>query len=241
MSDPRDSDRQRWLQRVLEMVPGVISWAAIIGPIWLSVSYPWLVAYFVLSFDFYWLCRSVWFGAAVIVAFRRIGRVLAVDWGGRLEALDDPDRHREALRARLGTHERPAGALGVAAAGQGPSRGSRRRLADELRAFDAVAAMEEPPPEWREYTHLALIPTYTEPLEKLRETVRALARAEWPRERKICAIITRETDLPGRENVALLREEFGEEFARFIHILDPLEPTLPVGVTRLGHVPSSGS
>ena len=86
MSEPRDSDRQRWLQRMLETVPGIISWAIIIGPIWLSFSYPWLVAYFVLSFDFYWLCRSVWFGAAVIVAFRRIGRVLAVDWGERLEA-----------------------------------------------------------------------------------------------------------------------------------------------------------
>ena len=62
------------------MVPGVISWAIIIAPIWLSFSYPWLVAYFVLSFDFYWLCRALWFAGAVIVAYRRIRRVLAVDW-----------------------------------------------------------------------------------------------------------------------------------------------------------------
>ena len=41
----------------------VVSWAVIIGPIWLSFSYPWLVAYFVLSFDFYWLCRALWFAA----------------------------------------------------------------------------------------------------------------------------------------------------------------------------------
>ncbi len=230
MSEPRDSDRQRWVQRLLETVPGVISWAIILGPIWLSISYPWLVAYFVLSFDFYWLCRSIWFGAAVIVAFRRIGRVLAVDWGRRLEALDDPARHRERLRRQLGARERPAGALGFSAGpGTSPSRAERRRLADELRAFDAVAALDEPPPAFREYTHLALIPTYTEPLEKLRETVRALARADWPKEHKICAIITRETDLPGRENVATLREEFGDQFAQFIHILDPLEPGIVVG------------
>jgi hypothetical protein len=218
---------------MLETVPGIISWAIIIGPIWLSFSYPWLVAYFVLSFDFYWLCRSVWFGAAVIVAFQRIGRVLAVDWGERLEALDDPQRHLEVLRGRLGARERPAGALGFAAGTAAtmpsPSRAERRRLTGELREFEAVAAMDEPPPAWREYTHLALIPTYTESLDKLRETVRALARAEWPRERKICAIITRETDLPGRENVATLRQEFGDQFAQFIHILDPLEPGIVVG------------
>ena len=68
-----------------------------------------------------------------------------------------------------------------------------------------------------------------ETLEKLRETVRALVEAEWPRERKICAIITRETDADGRANVAALREEFGDAFAQFIHILDPLEPGIVVG------------
>ena len=228
MSEPRDTDDHRWLQRALEMVPGVISWAIIIGPIWLSVSYPWLVAYFVLSFDFYWLCRSLWFGTAVIVGYRRIRRVLAVDWGRRLEQLDDLDRHREEVLRRLQGAERAAGALGFAA-GAAAGRGERRRLEEELRALDAARELDGELPDWRGYTHLALIPTYTEPLEKLRETVRALAVAEWPTERKICAIITRETDLPGRENVATLRDEFGDAFAQFIHILDPLEPGIVVG------------
>ena len=61
MSEPQDPDRHRLLQRLLEMVPGFVSWAIIVGPIWLSFSYPSLVAYFVLSFDFYWLCRALWF------------------------------------------------------------------------------------------------------------------------------------------------------------------------------------
>lgn len=176
MSEQRTQDRYLWLQRLLEMVPGTVSWAVIIGPIWLSFSYPWLVAYFVLSFDFYWLCRAIWFSGAVIVAYRRIRQVLATDWRQRLESIADP-------------------------------------------------AM----PSWEEYTHLALIPTYTEPLETLRHTVRALAEAAWPADRKICAIITRETDESGIANVATLRDEFGPAFADFVHILDPLEPGIVVG------------
>jgi hypothetical protein len=168
-SEPRD--RYGWLARLLEMVPGTISWAVLILPIWLSFSYPWLVALFVLSFDFYWLCRALWFSGAVIVAYRRVRGVLRVDWTGRL-----------------------AGVAG----------------ADEL-------------------IHLALIPTYTESIDKLRPTVRALAEADWPTERKICAIITRETDTGGIENVGILREEFGHAFAEFIHILDPLEPGIVIG------------
>ena len=39
MSEPQDQDRHRLLQRLLEMVPGFVSWAIIVGPIWLSFSY----------------------------------------------------------------------------------------------------------------------------------------------------------------------------------------------------------
>jgi hypothetical protein len=230
MSEARDADRYRWLQRVLEMVPGIISWAIIIGPIWLSFSYPWLVAYFVLAFDFYWLCRAIWFSSAVIVAHRRTGQVLAEDWAARLSTLDDVGGRREAiLRQMVGRPRDGAyGSLGIMT-GPAGGRGQQGRLHRELESLDAVASLDEPPPDWRAYTHLALIPTYTESLEKLRDTVRALAEAEWPIEKKICAIITRESDDEGRRNVAALRDEFGSAFAQFIHILDPLEPGIVVG------------
>ena len=122
-----DPDRLRWLGRLLEMVPGMISWAILILPLWLSFSYPWLVAYFVLSFDFYWLCRALWFGGAVIIAFGRIQDVLAVDWTERLAGLADPNARLAALEARLtslGT-DLPREALGVIAL----ARPTQRRAA----------------------------------------------------------------------------------------------------------------
>jgi len=157
MVDDAQIDRYRWLQRMLEMVPGLISWAIILGPIWLSFSYPWLVAYFVLTFDFYMLCRSLWLGVTVVIGYRRMRRVLATDWKTRLETVEAP----------------------------GPGA-----------------------PKARDLIQLALIPTYTEPLDKLRHTVQALAEAEWPTDRKICAIITRESDAEGIANVKTLRKEF---------------------------------
>jgi hypothetical protein len=85
------------------------------------------------------------------------------------------------------------------------------------------------PVDPRTLVHVALIPTYTETYEKLEATVRALAEADWPTERKLIAIITRETDHGGRENVARLRQVFGDRFGQFMHILDPLEPGIVVG------------
>jgi hypothetical protein len=229
MASAIEADRYRWLGRVLEMVPGLFSWAILIGPIWLSFSYPWLVAYFVLSFDFYWLCRALWFSGAVIVAYRRIREVVRTDWAERLEGLRDPVARRAELVAQLARLEagRASGTLGIVGNDFAGGDRARRQIERELRDLDALDARYLP--EVDEYVHLALIPTYTEPLSKLRHTVRALAEADWPRERKICAIITRETDEGGRANVAALREEFGGAFGEFIHILDPLEPGIVIG------------
>ena len=80
-----------------------------------------------------------------------------------------------------------------------------------------------------EIFHAALIPTYTERYQVLDATVRALAAADYPAERKIVAIITRTTDTAGIENVRRLQEEHGHHFFRFWHILDPLLPGIVVG------------
>ena len=230
MTTPETRDRYRVLGRLLEMVPGTISWAVLILPLWLSFSYPWLVAYFVLSFNFYWLCRALWFSGAVIVAFRRIRRVLATDWGERVAGLGE----LAARRAELEGHVRdfdgrmPRGTYGISTSGH-VSRAERRRMEQQAEDLRRVMALPDAPPSADELVHLALIPTYTEPLDKLQHTVRALAEAEWPRERKIVAIITRETDEGGIANVKALQDEFGDAFAEFIHILDPLEPGIVVG------------
>ncbi|TAL11832.1 MAG: hypothetical protein EPO00_02840, partial [Chloroflexota bacterium] len=51
--------RARRIQRLLEIVPGVITWGLIITSVGLSFRWPEFVAWFVLSFDVYWLYRAV--------------------------------------------------------------------------------------------------------------------------------------------------------------------------------------
>src|SRR5260370_8781724 len=77
--------------------------------------------------------------------------------------------------------------------------------------------------------HAVLIPTYTEPYPILRETIRAIADADYPTENKVVAIITRESDRPGWENVRRLQQEFGIRVRAFLHIKDPLLPDIVLG------------
>ena len=87
----------------------------------------------------------------------------------------------------------------------------------------------EATPDPLEYFHLCLIPTYTEPLHVLDATCKAIVEANYPPERKLIAIITRETDTQGIENVKILQERYGDQVAGFYHVPDPLEPGIVVG------------
>ncbi len=231
ISDAGAPDRARVIQRVLEIVPGLVTWTLILAPIALTFRAPAIVAWFVLTFDFYWFYKALMLTGSVAVSFVRIRGVMATDWRTRAMALTDPAgrvRELEALIPAVAERVRALGAAGDREAVEGGRR-ELARLRDERRDMERVLARRDALPDPRRLWHVALIPTYTEPFEKLYETVAALAAADWPRERKMVAIITRETDTGGRENVARLRELFGDRFLHFFHILDPLEPGIVVG------------
>jgi hypothetical protein len=227
-----DRTRVRLVQRVLEIVPGLVSWLLILSPLILSFRYPEIVAWFVLSFDFYWLYKAIVLTGSVCVAFGRMRRTMAADWRTRSLALADPmgrlaeiDRLVPLVRQRVEALDRAGERLAAIGGRQELERLDRER--HDLTRL--VARRADPIPDPRRLYHVALVPTYTEPFEKLYETVRALAEADYPRDRVMVAIITRETDLAGRENVARLRELFGHRFLHFFHILDPLQPGIVVG------------
>ena len=225
-------DRARRIQRLLEVVPGTVTWGLIITGIALSFRWPELVAWFVLSFDVYWLYKAVMLTGGVLAAYGMLRRTVDLDWRTRTFALRDVSGRIATIEQRL-----PAMALHIAALTRSGDRvaasGGRREIA-RLRSerkdlLRLLARRGDSIPDPDRLWHVALVPTHTEPYEKLHETVRALAEADWPADRLMVAIITRETDVQGRENVARLRDAFGHRFLHFFHILDPLEPGIVVG------------
>ena len=223
--------KRKLSHRILETFPGLVTWAVILAMVPLAIRWPVVLGIFVLCFDFYWMYRAIILSASVGVSYRRVRRVVAIDWRERAFSLADPEQRCEELaalidqvRSRITDLER----AGSRAAAHGGRR-ELRRLIEERRGLQRIIALGEPVPDPRQIWHVALVPTYTEPYEKLYQTVKALADSDYPRDMRMVAIITRETDLQGRENVAKLREIFAPQFRHFFHILDPLEPGVVVG------------
>ncbi|PJA33912.1 MAG: hypothetical protein CO184_00785 [Candidatus Zambryskibacteria bacterium CG_4_9_14_3_um_filter_40_16] len=79
----RASDLQggdRFLYRMLEIMPGFLSWSTILGTIFLSAFFPTAAAYFIISFDLYWLLKTAYLSVHLRHNWKRIKYNLSVDW-----------------------------------------------------------------------------------------------------------------------------------------------------------------
>lgn len=67
-------------QRILEILPGVVSWSLILFPFWGSLIVPELVSYYVIAFSVYWLYRSITMAVLSLMAHYRIKASERHDW-----------------------------------------------------------------------------------------------------------------------------------------------------------------
>lgn len=167
----------RLKRRLLEILPGALTWTLITAPMLGSLFFAQQIAVAIVLLDAYWLLRSFVVVFNIVRTFLALRTAQRVDWWARCLALP----------------------------------------------------VSEPDLDPRGIFQLALIPTYTEPYEVLEATVQAIAETHYPDDRKIVAVITRESDHAGAANVARLRERFGPRLFRFFHVKDPLLPGIVVG------------
>ncbi len=85
-------ENEKKVVRVLEIMPGFISWSLIIFPIWGAFVFPVLVAYYIIAFDVYWLYRSVLTSTLSLIAHFRLKAAQQFDWLNEAKSFLDWDR-----------------------------------------------------------------------------------------------------------------------------------------------------
>ena len=74
-------------KRFLEMLPGTVSWTLILFPIWGSLLIPYVVAYFILFFDVYWLYKLFSLAITALIASRKIRKSEKENWLVKIKKL----------------------------------------------------------------------------------------------------------------------------------------------------------
>src|SRR3989344_4986637 len=72
--------KDKVIYRLLEIMPGALSWGTILGTIVLSMYKPVLAAYFIIAFDLYWLLKTVYLSLHLRHNWKRIRHNLSLNW-----------------------------------------------------------------------------------------------------------------------------------------------------------------
>lgn len=72
-------------ERLLEILPGSLTWLALTSPIWLSFTLPYAVAYLILIADVYWLLIALRIGGFILIGYKKMDWATKQDWFKRLQ------------------------------------------------------------------------------------------------------------------------------------------------------------
>jgi hypothetical protein len=80
--------------RLLEILPGSLVWATLIGAVVLSFTAPLLMVYVAILFDLYWLLRVLYFIIYLAASWRDFRRKAKIDWMAKVRQHSDWERVR---------------------------------------------------------------------------------------------------------------------------------------------------
>lgn len=78
-------------ERLLEILPGTLTWLVLTSPLWLSFIFPFAVAYIIIIADIYWLITGLRIAVLIHAGYRKMEEAKKIDWVKRLEK-DFPDQ-----------------------------------------------------------------------------------------------------------------------------------------------------
>lgn len=194
--------KRKPLYRFLEILPGALSYGAVILLFVLSWISPFLGAFYLLVIIAITLVKAVATAFRTVQGYKVMKRAERVDWRKRLEELADPHEAFERLRDRR------------------EDSYDFYEHVQNLRMLSAVEGKSEPKP--KNVYHAVIMTAYNEGPETLVPSIEAVERSTFPNERIIFVLAYEERGGEAMEKTATdLAKRFRGVFGRFLLVKHP--------------------
>ncbi len=200
------SGKDRALQRLFEILPGVTSWTILSGMTVLALTKPLYAAVIIIAFYFYWLLRLLYMTLFLILSYSRLSMEKSTDWMARVRGLSRIDEYLEELK-RSSREEKLS---------QRWAQRIHRKEVERLKLSGAVI------PQGEDIYQLAIIPVAKEPREVVEPGIKSLAEGTFPPERVvvILALEERASEEIKRGTEELI-EKYGKQFCEMMIVIHP--------------------
>ncbi len=223
--DPKTKDPRahRW-QRIMEVIPGILTWITILGMFFFSFVFPVYIAIFIIIFDIYWIYRTIFIAYYSVEGYQRLREGKQIDWWERCQNISQPEKYAAIIAERIKQMKESLTGCGAC------SLKEKRIIKKEIRrslnyleevksiAASATSAEENKILDWRQIVHVVMLPTANEPAEIIEPALKAIADSNFPNHQFIILLATeeREPEKQRLEKVNYLKNKFKGVFGDFL-------------------------
>lgn len=201
----------RWFYRLLEIIPGSITWTLLTAPIILSFFYPIAVAYFIIAFDIFWLLKSIRMSFSLVRGHQKSQEAISINWGNRLMELYDVEKSLYYANSHLE---------------QATARNAPRSYVASLKKeVDRLSLLVEHQTilfDPKKITHCIIMPLYNESIEVIRPAIDALTKSNYDL-KKILFVFSYEErgGVESKKTALQLEKEFDGAFGEYVTYMHP--------------------
>lgn len=198
--------KEKALERLLEILPGVLSWTIIIGICAFSVFNPLLAAVVMIAFLLYWLLRLIYMNIFLVLSYIRLEIEKDTDWMERIRAVDK-------LKSRQ-----------PAFCDLNKINGLKNKISARMhcRQLMNIEKSNNLPPLSKDIYHLVILPVIRETAEVVEPGIEAIKKGTYPAKRFLVIIALEETAPDDvKEDMGRLQGKHKEDFLDFLVVVHP--------------------
>lgn len=213
---------EAWFNRMLEVVPGLVTWLTLLLPVLLSLVEPVWVAYFIIAYDLYWMVKSFRLSINLIRGYKALHAAQRVNWNERLEWVRKPDKFLEQTTGQIEHLVRTKPQITKWWHRNTADKRRYERLVYEQGLLRELVEHKNTAMNPDEVYHAVILAFYNESIDILEPSVRSLTETDYPAKHLLLVIAYEERG--GAETEATAKElirRYGGQFGMAMAIKHP--------------------
>lgn len=202
----RLTGKEKMLERLFEILPGLCSWSILLGVTALSIFQPLAAAVFIIAFDLYWIFKLFFMNIFLVLSYIRLSIEEETDWMSRLKGLDNLESYSSQLHVNLlkSTWKEKASFF------------IHQYQVENLKKSNSLPAPS------KDLYHLVIIPIAKEPREIVEPGVESISKGDFPAKRILVILALEERAKPDvKKGIYDLQKKHANEFLDLLVVEHP--------------------
>ncbi|MBX4186836.1 MAG: hypothetical protein KW802_01070 [Candidatus Doudnabacteria bacterium] len=190
--------------RLLEILPGALTWVTLIGAPVLSYFHPVWISVYIILFDLYWFLKGANVAIHLMHSHQRLKIHDQVNWRDWCSRIIQIEEFKNFLNEKKALSK----------------NGMKRLLDEHLARLNNISDGRNL--DWTKIYHLIILPIYQEGLEVLEPSISSYCNADYPASNLIMVLAVEErAGAEALERADVIKQKLGSRFSKFIIVVHP--------------------